>query len=62
MKKLLSIIFLLISLTSVQAQDISYNILVERDSTVKAKLGSLTLGSREVKYFVYEYPSTSPMV
>ncbi|MCR5241974.1 MAG: hypothetical protein K6D61_03790 [Prevotella sp.] len=60
MKKLLSIIFLLISLTSVQAQDISYNILVERDSTVKAKLGSLTLGSREVKYFVYEYPSTDP--
>ena len=60
MKKLFSIIFLLIGLTSVQAQDVSYNILVERDSTVKAKLGGLSLGSREVRYFVYEYPSTDP--
>jgi hypothetical protein len=53
-------IFLLTSLITVQAQDISYNILAERDTTVKAKLSSLTLGSREVKHIVYEYPSTDP--
>ena len=60
MKKLYSMIFLLTSLITVQAQDISYNILAERDTTVKAKLSSLTLGSREVKHIVYEYPSTDP--
>ena len=60
MKKLFSVIFLLTCLVTVQAQDVSYNILVERDSTLKAKLSSVTLGSRDVKYIVYEYPSTDP--
>lgn len=60
MKKLYSMIFLLTSLITVQAQDISYNILAERDTTVKAQLSGLTLGSREVKHIVYEYPSTDP--
>ena len=45
MKKLFSVIFLLTCLVTIQAQDISYNILVERDSTLKAKLSSVTLGS-----------------
>lgn len=60
MKKLYSMIFLLTSLITVQAQDISYNILSEHDTTVKAQLSGLTLGSREVKHIVYEYPSTDP--
>ena len=42
------------------AQNANYNILAERDTTVKAKIESVTLGSRDVKYIVYEYPSTDP--
>ena len=60
MKKLLSILFLFSGLGMTQAQDINYNILVERDTTVKAKLGGISFGSRDVKYIVYEYPSTDP--
>lgn len=60
MKKLLFILFLFASLGIVQAQNVSYKILVERDTTVKARLSGLTLGSRDVKYIVYEYPSTDP--
>ena len=39
------------------AQD-AYKILSECDTTVKAKIEKVTLGSREVRHFVYEYPST----
>ena len=39
MKKLLSVLFLFTGLGMAQAQDISYNILVERDTTVKARPG-----------------------
>lgn len=38
------------------AQD-AYKILSECDTTVKAKIGSVSLGSRDVRHFVYEYPS-----
>ena len=60
MKKLLSVLFLFTGLSMAQAQDISYNILVERDTTVKARLGGLSFGSRDLKYIVYEYPSKDP--
>lgn len=60
MKKLLSVLFLFTGLGMAQAQDISYNILVERDTTVKARLGGLSFGSRDLKYIVYEYPSKDP--
>ena len=60
MKKILSVLFLFTGLGIAQAQDISYNILVERDTTVKTKLGGISFGSRDVKYIVYEYPSTDP--
>ena len=60
MKKLLSILFLFSCLGIVQAQNVSYNILVERDTTVKARLSGITFGSRDVKYIVYEYPSVDP--
>ena len=60
MKKLLSVLFLFTGLSMTQAQDISYNILVERDTTVKARLGGLSFGSRDLKYIVYEYPSKDP--
>jgi hypothetical protein len=35
----------------------AYKILSECDTTVKAKIEKVTLGSREVRHFVYEYPS-----
>ena len=35
----------------------AYKILWECDTTVKAKIESITLGSRDVRHFVYEYPS-----
>ena len=40
------------------AQGVDYKILSERDTTIKAKIGSVSLGSREVKHIIYEYPST----
>ena len=39
-----------------EAQEV-YKILSECDTTVKAKIESITLGSRDVRHFVYEYPS-----
>ena len=41
---------------SVTAQN-TYKILSECDTTVKAKIEKVTLGSRDVRHFVYEYPS-----
>ena len=35
----------------------AYKILSECDTTVKAKIEKITLGSRDVRHFVYEYPS-----
>ena len=41
---------------SATAQNV-YKILSECDTTVKAKIEKITLGSRDVRHFVYEYPS-----
>ena len=59
MKKISFILMaLMFSVLSSTAQD-AYRIISERDTTVKAQLGgSFSFGSREVKYIVYEYPST----
>ncbi len=59
MKKISFILMVLMfSVLSSTAQD-AYRIISERDTTVKAQLGgSFSFGSREVKYIVYEYPST----
>jgi len=43
-----------------QASDYDYKILHRADTTVKAKLGSISFGSRDVRFYVYEYPSTDP--
>lgn len=42
---------------TVCAQDVAYKILHETDTTVSVKLSGVTLGSREVKFYRYEYPS-----
>ena len=57
MKKQILIALLMISASlSASAQD-AYKILSECDTIVKAKIEKVTLGSREVRHFVYEYPS-----
>ena len=58
MKKYMFSMLALFSLVlKASAQDITYHILSECDTTVKAKIEGITLGSREVRHFVYEYPS-----
>ncbi len=39
------------------AQEKAYKILHETDTTIKAKLGGVSLGSRAIRHFIYEYPS-----
>lgn len=59
MKKISIILLALVaSVLSSAAQD-AYKIISECDTTVKAQLGgSFSFGSRDVRYIVYEYPST----
>lgn len=57
MRKLLFTALLLTGVgLSATAQN-AYKILSECDTTVKAKIEKITLGSRDVRHFVYEYPS-----
>ena len=58
MKKISFIILALAASVLTSAAQDAYNILSEEDITAKAKLSGITLGSREVKKIVYEYPST----
>ena len=59
MKKTVIIFLALVATTISSAADNAYKILHECDTTVKAQLGgSFSFGSRLVKHFVYEYPST----
>lgn len=57
MKKHILIALLMISASLNASAQYAYKILSERDTTVKAKIESVTLGSREVRHYVYEYPS-----
>ena len=57
MRKLIFTVLLLTGVgLSISAQN-AYKILSECDTTVKAKIQKITLGSRVVRHFVYEYPS-----
>ncbi len=59
MKKTVIILLALVAMAISSAADNAYKILHECDTTVKAQLGgSFSFGSRQVKHFVYEYPST----
>lgn len=59
MKKTVIIFLALVAMAISSAADNAYKILHECDTTVKAQLGgSFSFGSRQVKHFVYEYPST----
>lgn len=58
MKKTTIILLALFATALSSAAKEAYTILSERDTTVKAKISGISLGSREIKHIVYEYPST----
>lgn len=61
MKKILiSLLSLFALIPGTKAQDAAYKILHQTDTIVKARIEGVTLGSRDVRYYIYEYPSTDP--
>ena len=60
MKKIVLMMLLMLSCVLMTvAQEASYKIIIDKDSTLKYKLNGITLGTREVRYIVYEYQSKS---
>ena len=58
MKKATIILLALIaSVLTSAAQEATYNIIAKADTTIKTKTGGVTLYSRDVRRYVYEYPS-----
>ncbi len=58
MKRFISIFVILTSVIMTgRAQTVSYNIISECDTTIKTKVGGVTLSSRDVRYYLYEYTS-----
>lgn len=57
MKKQILIALLMASASLSALAQNNYRILSECDTIVKAKIEKISLGSREVRHFVYEYPS-----
>ena len=61
MKKIVLMMLLMLSCVLMTvAQEASYKIIIDKDSTLKYKLNGITLGTREVRYIVYEYQSKDP--
>jgi len=60
MKKIFTLIAVMATMLTATAQDetYSYTILHEVDTLVKAKLNSISFGSRDVHHIIYEFPST----
>ena len=58
MKKIAIIMLAFIAVAITSKAQATYNVISECDTTVKAKLNSLSLGSRDVHHIIYEYPST----
>ena len=58
MKRLILFLLVIVNvvLTAV-AQSADYKIILERDTTVKTRAGGVTLSTRAVRRYVYEYPS-----
>ena len=57
-KTIFTLLALVFTVLNTAAQNAAYTVLTERDTTVAAKLSGLSLGSREVRFIAYEYPST----
>ena len=60
MKKYVLTLLALVGTTlTTTAQDNAYTILSECDTTVKAQIDGFSLGSRDVRLYIYEYPSAA---
>lgn len=57
MRKILSLLLLMTSALAVSAQDITYHILSEKDTTISCVIEGINIGSREIHRILYEYPS-----
>lgn len=57
-KTIFTLLVLVFTILNSAAQNAAYNVLSECDTTLMAKLQGLALGSREVRFIAYEYPST----
>ena len=58
MKRIMTTALVLTAMVLTAGAQDAYRILHQADTTVKAKLEGITLGSRDVRYYRYEYPST----
>lgn len=56
-KTILSLLTLFAIALTASAQNITYNILYEKDTTIIVRAGGVKLGSRDVRRVIYEYPS-----
>ena len=56
-RNILTLLALVAIVLSASAQDISYKIIYDNDTTIKVKAGGGNLGSRDVRRIIYEYPS-----
>lgn len=57
MKKIALTLLAIVALTAARAQEITYKILHECDTTLSAKIDFLPIGSRAARFIAYEYPS-----
>ena len=58
MKRLILFLLVIVNVVlTVVAQSADYKIILERDTTVKTRAGGVTLSTRAVRRYVYEYPS-----
>jgi len=54
---LLLLLMPFLAIGQLMAQESDYTIVSKRDTTVKTRIGGVTLSSREVRHYVYEYQS-----
>ena len=54
-KTIFTLLVLVFTILNSAAQNATYTVLSECDTTVMAKLKGLSLGSREVRFIAYEY-------
>ena len=57
MKKITLTLIAVVAMLATASAQSTYKILYETDTIVKAKIESVSLGSRPVHYIIYEYPS-----
>ena len=58
MKRLILFLLVIVNVVlTAAAQSVDYKIILENDTTVKTRAGGVTLSTRAVRRYVYEYPS-----